>query len=69
MRTALDPFLFLVTCIAEWMNQHQHDIIELLNEAPSDEVERPGSGFGLYDALGLFNDYRVRPRSKAVPVR
>jgi RNA-directed DNA polymerase len=23
----------------------------------------------LYDALGLFNDYRVRPRSKAVPVR
>ncbi len=51
------------------MNQHQHDIIELLNEAPSDEVERPGSGFGLYDALGLFNDYRVRPRSKAVPVR
>src|SRR5215471_16053227 len=32
MRTALDPFSFLVTCIAGWMNQHQHDIINYLIE-------------------------------------
>jgi hypothetical protein len=25
MRTGLDPFSFLVNCIAGWMNQHQHD--------------------------------------------
>jgi hypothetical protein len=32
MRTALDPFSFLVNCIAGWMNQHQHDIINYLIE-------------------------------------
>src|SRR6266566_4736214 len=32
MRTALNPFSFLVTCIAGWMNQHQHDIINYLIE-------------------------------------
>jgi transposase InsO family protein len=25
MQTVLNPFSFLVTCIAGWMNQHQHD--------------------------------------------
>ena len=32
MRTALDPFSFLVTCIAGWMNQHQHHIVNYLIE-------------------------------------
>ena len=32
MRTTLDPFSFLVNCIAGWMNQHQHDIINYLIE-------------------------------------
>jgi hypothetical protein len=32
MRTALNPVSFLVTCIAGWMNQHQHDIIIYLIE-------------------------------------
>ena len=33
MRTALDPFSFLVTCIAGLMNQHQHyDVINYLIE-------------------------------------
>src|SRR5205814_4135187 len=32
MRTGLDPFSFLVNCIAGWMNQHQHDIINYLIE-------------------------------------
>jgi putative transposase len=32
MRTVLDPFSFLVTCVAGWMNQHQHDIINYLIE-------------------------------------
>src|SRR5260370_33954287 len=32
MRMALDPFSFLVTCIAGWMNQHQHHIINYLIE-------------------------------------
>jgi hypothetical protein len=32
MRTGIDPFSFLVNCIAGWMNQHQHDIINYLIE-------------------------------------
>jgi putative transposase len=32
MRTALDPFSFLVTSIAGWINQHQHDVINYLIE-------------------------------------
>jgi len=32
MRTALDPFSFLVTSIAGWMNQHQHHVIDYLME-------------------------------------
>ena len=32
MRTTLDPFSFLVTCIAGWMNQHQHHVINYLIE-------------------------------------
>src|SRR5437773_460487 len=32
MRKAFDPFSFLVTCVAGWMNQHQHDIINYLIE-------------------------------------
>jgi putative transposase len=32
MRTSLDPFLFLVACIAGWMNQHQHYVINYLIE-------------------------------------
>ena len=32
MRTAFDPFSFLVNCIAGWMNQHQQDIINYLIE-------------------------------------
>src|SRR6266496_3958054 len=32
MRTALDPFSFLVTSIAGWMNQHQHRVINYLIE-------------------------------------
>ena len=32
MRTAFDPFSFLVTSIAGWMNQHQHHVINYLIE-------------------------------------
>src|SRR5262252_1376863 len=32
MRVAFDPFSFLVTSLAGWMNQHQQDIIEFLRE-------------------------------------
>src|SRR5438874_1193734 len=32
MGTALDPFSFLVTCVAGWMNQHQHNVINYLIE-------------------------------------
>ena len=32
MRTALDPFSFLVTSLAGWMNQHQQHVIEFLIE-------------------------------------
>src|SRR5262252_3532519 len=32
MRVAFDPFSFLVTSLAGWMNQHQQHIIEYLVE-------------------------------------
>ena len=32
MRTAFDPFSFVVTSIAGWMNQHQHHVINYLIE-------------------------------------
>ena len=32
MRVAFDPFSFLVTSLAGWMNQHQQHIIEFLME-------------------------------------
>jgi len=32
MHTALDPFSFLVVCIAGWMNQHQQHVIDYLIE-------------------------------------
>jgi len=32
MRTAFDPFSFLVTSIAGWMNQRQHHVINYLIE-------------------------------------
>jgi hypothetical protein len=32
MRTALDPFSFVVTSVAGWMNQHQHHVINYLTE-------------------------------------
>jgi putative transposase len=32
MRTAFDPFSFLVTSIAGWMNEHQHHVIDYLME-------------------------------------
>jgi hypothetical protein len=32
MRTALDLFSFVVTCVAGWMNQHQHHVINYLIE-------------------------------------
>ena len=32
MRSALDPFSFVVISIAGWMNQHQHHVIEYLIE-------------------------------------
>ena len=32
MRTALDPFSFVVTSVAGWMNQHQHHVINYLIE-------------------------------------
>src|SRR5262245_26515671 len=50
MRTALNPFSFLVTSIAGWMNQHQHDIINylieenrVLRQQIGDRQERPPS--------------------------
>ena len=32
MRTALDPFSFVVASVAEWMNQHQRHVINYLTE-------------------------------------
>jgi len=32
MRTAIDPFSFLVTTLAGWMNQRQQNVIEYLRE-------------------------------------
>jgi putative transposase len=32
MRTAFDPFSFLVTSISGWMNEHQHHVIDYLME-------------------------------------
>src|SRR6185503_2296653 len=32
MRTALDPFSFVVTSVAGWMDQHQHHVINYLIE-------------------------------------
>ena len=38
MRTTFDPFSFLVTCIAGWMNKHQHDVINYLSDFFTIEV-------------------------------
>src|SRR5689334_6038258 len=32
MRTILDPFSFVVTSLAGWMNQHQQEVIQYLVE-------------------------------------
>src|SRR4029079_2773031 len=42
MRLGLDPFQFVVTAIAGWMNQHQQQVIEYLME--EDRVLREQMG-------------------------
>src|SRR5215831_978635 len=60
MRTALDPFSFLVTSIAGWMNQHQHGIINYLIE--ENRVLRQQIG----DRRGSAQRTAGRPRTAAV---
>src|SRR5882762_7679713 len=60
MRTAFDPFSFLVTSIAGWMNQHQHHVIDYLMEENRVLRERIGNR-----RLRFSDDQRRRLAAKA----
>lgn len=60
MRTSLDPFSFLVTCIAGCMNQHQHHVINYLIEENRVLRQQIGSR-----RLRLNDDQRRRLAVKA----
>jgi putative transposase len=60
MRTVLDPFSFLVTCLAGWMNQHQHHIINYLIEENRVLREQIGNR-----RLRFSDDHRRRLAVKA----
>ena len=60
MRTALDPFSFLVTSIAGWMNQHQHHVIDYLMEENRVLREQIGNR-----RLHFSDDQRRRLAAKA----
>jgi putative transposase len=63
MRTAFDPFSFLITCIAGWMNQHQHHVIDYLIEENRVLREQIGNR-----RLRFTNDERRRLAAKAKKV-
>src|SRR5215510_16347807 len=60
MRTALDPFSFLVVSIAGWLNQRQHRVIEYLVEENRILLEHVGKR-----RLQFTNDQRCRLAVKA----
>src|SRR6266704_2178993 len=60
MRKALDPFSFLVTCVAGWMNQHQHHVIDYLIEENRVLREQIGNR-----RLRFSNEQRRRLAAKA----
>jgi putative transposase len=60
MRTAFDPFSFVVTSIAGWMNQHQHHVIDYLIEENRVLREQIGSR-----RLRFTDDQRRRLAAKA----
>jgi len=61
MQTALDPFSFLVTAIAGWMNQHQHHVIDYLIEENAVLREEIGNR-----RLRFSDDQRRRLAAKAL---
>jgi hypothetical protein len=63
MRTAFDPFSFLITCIAGWMNQHQHHVIDYLIEENRVLREQIGNR-----RLRFTDDERRRLAAKAKKV-
>ena len=60
MRTALDPFSFVVTSVAGWMNQHQHHGINYLTEENRVLREQIGAR-----QIRLSDDQRSRLPAKA----
>ena len=60
MRTAFDPFSFLVTSIAGWMNEHQHHVIDYLMEENRVLREQIGNR-----RLRFSDDQRRRLAAKA----
>src|SRR5215475_11791201 len=60
MRVAFDPFSFLVTSLAGWMNQHQQHIIEFLREENRVLREQIGDR-----RLRFSDDQRSRLAAKA----
>ena len=60
MRTAIDPFSFLVTSIAGWMNEHQHHVIDYLMEENRVLREQIGNR-----RLRFSDDHRRRLAAKA----
>ena len=62
MRVALDPFSFLITTLAGWMNQHQRHVIEYLMEENRVLREQIGDR-----RLRFSNDQRRRLAAKAKP--
>src|SRR5213593_4014158 len=60
MRMVLDPFSFLVTSIAGWMNEHQHHVIHYLMEENRVLREQTGNR-----RLRFTDDQRRRLAAKA----
>jgi hypothetical protein len=60
MRTALDPFSFLVISVAGWMNQHQQQVIEYLMEENQVLREQMGTR-----RMRFSDDQRRRLAAKA----
>ena len=60
MRTALDPFSFVVTSVAGWMNQHHHQVITYLTEENRLLHEQIGAR-----RIRFSDDRRRRPVTKA----
>ena len=61
MRTALDPFSFVVTAIAGWMNQHQHHVDRL---SVGGKSSSPGTDWQLAESDSMMTS-AVDSQSKA----